>query len=161
MHTLIRGDEDLCDAALLFSTFLYPLQQQFQEKEIRERNCVNIGERGVWMSGSDKLVEIFHSTVRNRHYGSSWCHRSNDLLQMGAETMEDTPESYKQKPDVTNVPPVTGTTPLNRWVTIRPHWQEHDIILSVDKAAWVKQKIECVGLFDLFQKISASFKSWL
>lgn len=39
--------------------------------------------------------------------------------------MKDTQESYKQKPDVTNVPPVTGTTP-------DPHQQvsNHQAILA-------------------------------
>lgn len=130
---------------------LCQLQQLFQEKqEIQVQKCVNNGKwshQGVWMSGSDKLAEIFHSTqsgtgIMGHHdviaptIYCRWERRlwktlkkatnGNQMLQMFHRLLERPP------------------TLINRWVTIRPYWQKHDIILSVDKAAWVRQKIKCV-----------------
>lgn len=36
MHTMIRGDKDLCDVAPLFPTFF---QQQFQEKDRKSESA--------------------------------------------------------------------------------------------------------------------------
>lgn len=119
-------------------------------QEIQVQKCVNNGKRshqGVWMSGSDKLAEIFHSTqsgpgIMGHHdviaptIYCRWERRlwktlqnatnRNQMLQMFHRLLE------------------RPRTLINRWVTIRPPWQKHDIILSVDKAAGVRQKIKCV-----------------